>query len=175
MKNKKKIEELNEKESVDIWNRENNSKLSGMKTVAEFESLLSEFKSKFRREQFEPHLSLSDSFWQKFKSSIRAEEQMNRLKEKEEKEKKEFEENAKRNQASNSQPQSYPEYPRYPSYPEYPRSNSYAPTRSISHTSNGDKPIGVYESNGSANGRTVYEGTRGGRYYRTKSGKKSYI
>jgi len=146
-KNKKKIEELNEKESVEIWNRENNSKLSGMKTVAEFESLLSDFKSKFRREQFEPHLSLSDSFWQKFKSS-------------------------------NSQPQSYSSYSQPQSYSNisFLRSNSYCRgSSSFSHTSNGDKAIGVYESNGSANGRTIYEGRNGGIYIRTPKGNKSYI
>jgi len=40
---------------------------------------------------------------------------------------------------------------------------------------NKDPVIGKYVSNGSANGRIVYQGLKGGRYYFTKKGTKSYL
>ncbi len=38
-----------------------------------------------------------------------------------------------------------------------------------------DQLIGKYKSNGSANGRHVFKGLNGGRYYLTKKGTKSYL
>lgn len=38
-----------------------------------------------------------------------------------------------------------------------------------------DQLIGKYKSNGSANGRHVFKGINGGRYYLTKKGTKSYL
>jgi len=49
-----------------------------------------------------------------------------------------------------------------PSYPSTPQA-SY-----------GDS-VGTYSSNGSANGRTLYQGPRGGTYYLTASGNKKYV
>ena len=40
---------------------------------------------------------------------------------------------------------------------------------------NRDKIIGRYKSNGSANGRIVFKGSKGGKYYLTKKGTKSYL
>ena len=37
-----------------------------------------------------------------------------------------------------------------------------------------DRVIGTYRSSGSANGRTLYEGSRGGQYYYSSGGNKVY-
>eukprot|EP01084_Bolivina_argentea_P147147 257477_1 len=44
-----------------------------------------------------------------------------------------------------------------------------------SYSSYGDRAVGTYSSHGSANGSTVYEGSRGGHYRINSSGNKSYI
>ena len=38
-----------------------------------------------------------------------------------------------------------------------------------------DAVLGRYVSNGSANGRIVYQGSKGGKYYLTKKGTKTYL
>ena len=41
--------------------------------------------------------------------------------------------------------------------------------------SGNSSPVSTYSSSGSANGRSVYQGSRGGQYYFTASGNKSYF
>jgi hypothetical protein len=53
----------------------------------------------------------------------------------------------------------------------YSSSNSTSSSKCSSGVATGER----YVSNGSANGREIYEGPRGGRYYLTASGNKRYL
>ena len=53
--------------------------------------------------------------------------------------------------------------------------NQFSIPSNSSISSFGDNSIGTYMSNGSANGRTIYQGPRGGRYTIDKNGNKQYF
>ena len=55
------------------------------------------------------------------------------------------------------------------------RSNFDAPSASPAQSSNSSSSRSYYESNGSANGREVFTGPRGGTYYVNSSGNKQYV